>query len=411
MKYLVDECQFSQTLKYCIFLSILFIAIYLETFDNVFGLNSPQFERQEVRDDKGDWVNMKTGESLGNNDSRGPSYTDINSINYFSDGNTLNATFWLSSILDLTTGNDIPNTKQVYYGILIDSDFNNDTGYQGIDYQVEIKWNDTSKKWNRSFNEFSANGHARNITDIIDNHINFLNKKSGSIIINADLKPMLFPDKYRLFFYAYSLSNGSYLLDAVRWVYVPPPEFTVSTKPEILVLVPGEEKNVDVFINSTTGFQPVVKLDVENIHKGLNLTIGDKTIPVPPYGFASTTLNLKAEQTAHPGTRTFFILANISFLNSTFQSPITNPETHQNPILKIDSENIMKRFPIVMTIANPVPLSEIVKTWLTDWFNPLTGTWTTLTTIATGILGWRIWKRQSKRRTSRNKSGGNASIS
>jgi hypothetical protein len=65
----------------------------------------------------------------------------------------------------------------------------------------------------------------------------------------------------------------------------------------------------------------------------------------------------------------------------------------------------MKRFPIVMTIANPVPLSEIVKTWLTDWFNPLTETWTTLTTIATGILGWRIWKRQSKRRTSRNKSG------
>jgi hypothetical protein len=403
MKYLVDGCPFFQSLKYCIIPSIIVILVGLDTFDNVSGLNSPQFERQEVRDDNDDWVNMLTGENLGNNDSKGPPYTDINSINYFSDGNTLNATFWLSSISDLTTDSDISNTKQIYYGILIDSDFNNDTGYQGIDYQVEIKWNDTSKKWNRSFNEFSANGHTRNLTEIIDNHVNFLNKKSGSVIIDADLKPMLFPDKYRLFFYAYSLSNGNYLLDAVRWVYVPPPEFTVSTQPEILVLVPGEKKNVDVLINSTTGFQPVVRLDVENIPKGVNLTTGDTIIPVPPYGFATTTLSLNAEQTALPGSRTFFILANISFLNSTFYSPITNPLTHKNPILKINSESIMKRFPIVMTIANPVPLSDIVKTWLTEWFNPLTGTWTTLTTIATGILGWRIWKRQSKRRTLRNK--------
>lgn len=286
---------------------------------------------------------------------------------------------------------------------MIDSDFNNDTGYQGIDYQVELKWNDTSKKWNRSFNEFSANGHTRNITDIVDDHKNFFNKKSGSVILDADLKPMLFPDKYRLFFYAYSLSNGNYLLDAVRWVYVPPPEFTVSTKPEILVLVPGQKKNVDVLINSTTGFQPVVRLDVENIPKGINLTTGDTIIPVPPYGFATTTLTLNAEQTVPAGSQTFFILANISFLNSTFYSPITNPETHKNPILKINSESIMKRFPIVMTITDPVPFSDIVKTWLTDWFNPLTGTWTTLTTIATGILGWRIWKRQSKRKIARNK--------
>jgi hypothetical protein len=194
------------------------------------------------------------------------------------------------------------------------------------------------------------------------------------------------------------------LLDAVRWVYVPPPEFTVSTKPEILVMVPGEKKNVDVLINSTTGFQPVVRLDIENIPKGINLTTGDTIIPVPPYGFATTSLTLNAEQTALPGSRTFFILANISFLNSTFHSPITDPDTHKNPILKINSESIMKRFPIVMTITDPVPLSDIVRTWLTDWFNPLTGTWTTLTTIATGILGWRIWKRQSKRKITKNKS-------
>lgn len=391
----------SLILRFSTCLMIILFCIFLAVFeisDNIYGLNSPQFERQEVRDGKADWIDMLTGETSETRYLDGPSYTDIHSINYLSDGRTLNATFWLNSISELFEGNDFSKINQLYYGILIDSDFNNDTGYQGIDYQVEIKWNDTSNKWIRSFNEFSAGGHARNISNIDTDHKNFYNKKSGSIILGLDMKPMLFPDKYRLFFYAYSLSNGTYLLDAVRWVYVPPPEFTISTKPEVLLLVPGERKNINVEINSTTGFQPQVSLIVDNIPKGVNLTIADTKIPVPPYGYATTMLTFNADPAALSGTRTFFILANISFLNSTFHSPITNPITRENPILKIDSENIMKRFPIVLTITDPVPLSEIVRTWLADWFNPLTGTWTTLTTIASGILGWRIWKRRSNRK-------------
>jgi len=85
MKYLVDEIPYFQSLKYCIIPLILFLVLCIETFDSVSGLNSPQFERQEVRDDNSDWVNMLTGENLGSNDSKGPAYTDIASINYFSD--------------------------------------------------------------------------------------------------------------------------------------------------------------------------------------------------------------------------------------------------------------------------------------------------------------------------------------
>lgn len=404
MKILVCSHKILQTLIFCsisISILIMYMAVCGISF-SVYGLNSPQFERQEIRDDKADWVDMLTGKSLENSNLKGPAYTDIESINYYSDGNTLNATFWLSSISSLFDSYDVPKDRQIYYGILIDSDFNNDTGYQGIDYQVEIKWNEVSNSWTRTFNEFSANGHTRNISAIDNNHKNFFDKKSESILLGLDMKPMLFPDKYRLFFYAYSLSNGTYLLDAVRWVYVPPPEFTISTNPEVLLLVPGERKNIDIEINSTTGFQPLVSLNVENIPDSINFTIADTKIPLPPYGFAITTLNLNTEPIASSGTRTFFILANISFLNSTFQSPITNPVTHQNPVLKIDSESIMKRFPIVMTITDPVPLSDTIKTWLNDWFNPLTGTWTTLTTIATGILGWRIWKRKSNRKYTKN---------
>jgi hypothetical protein len=402
MKSIGNDHLIFGCLSFTITLPLFVFLIFFEFSEDIYGINSPQFERQEIRDGKSDWIDMLTGETSETSDIVGPAYTDIDSINYFSDGRSVNATFWLRSISELFESNNISKIKQVYYGILIDSDFNNDTGYQGIDYQVEVKWNDTSNKWIRSFNEFSANGHTRNISNIDIDHKNFLNKNSGSIILGVDMKPMLFPDKYRLFFYSYSLSSGTYLLDAVRWVYVPPPEFTISTNPEILTLVPGEKKNIQIEVNSTTGFQPLVSLNVDNLPDGINLTIADSKIPVPPYGYTTTTLALNAEPNAPPGTRTFFILANISFLNSTFYSPITNPVTHKNPILKIDSENVMKRFPIVLTILDPIPLSDIVRTWLTDWFNPLTGTWTTLTTIATGILGWRIWKRKSSKKPTKN---------
>lgn len=395
MKYLLYRVLHpSYLISFCFVLTILVVSgICLN--DTVFGQFSPSFQRQEIRDSNSDWVDMVTGDTNLEQSIKGPPFTDINSVNYISDGRYLNSTFWLDSITELFNSNGLSNTRQIYYGILIDSDFNNDTGYQGIDYQVEIKWNDTSKQWSRSFNEFSAEGHTRNISNIDYNHQGFYDKKSDSITLDLDLKPMLNPDKYRLFFYAYSLTNGNYLLDAVRWIYIPPPEFTISTKPEVLQLTPGSKKSIDVLVNSTTGFQPVVELSVENVPNGINSTLENRVIPVPPYGFTSTTLTLNSEGIINPGTRTFFIIANISFLNSTFYSPIVNPQTHENPILRINSENLMKRFPIVLTIKDPIPISETVRTWLTDWFNPLTGTWTTLTTIATGILGWRIWKRKS----------------
>lgn len=284
--------------------------------------------------------------------------------------------------------------------MLFDSDFNTDTGYQGIDYQVEIKWNQTSKKWMRSFNEFSANGHTRNITLIEDNHMNFFddnNKYDNNkyITIHADLKPMLFPDRYRVFFYSYSLHDNLYLLDTIRWIYIPPPEFTLSTTPKIITMTAGESENIEVNVNSTTSFQPMVHLNATNISKNIKLKFTNSTLPISSYGFASTTLTLSSETFTNTGPRTFFILANISFLNSTFYSPLVNPETHKNPILTVTGEDLKKQIPIIVTITDPIPLSDQIKNWLTDWFNPLTGTWTTITTIATGLLGWRIWRKRN----------------
>jgi hypothetical protein len=50
----------------------------------------------------------------------------------------LNSTLWLRSLDALTINNGMPTSQSIYYGMLIDADSNNNTGFQGIDYQVEV---------------------------------------------------------------------------------------------------------------------------------------------------------------------------------------------------------------------------------------------------------------------------------
>ncbi|WP_172602057.1 hypothetical protein [Candidatus Nitrosocosmicus franklandus] len=45
---------------------------------------------------------------------------------------------------------------------------------------------------------------------------------------------------------------------------------------------------MDIEVNSTSGFQPIVSLQADNLPKGINLIIADSKIPVPPYGIVTT---------------------------------------------------------------------------------------------------------------------------
>ncbi|KAA2282096.1 hypothetical protein [Candidatus Nitrosocosmicus sp. SS] len=73
---------------------------------------------------------MVTGDTNFEQSIKGPSFTDIKSVNYISDGRHLNSIFWLDSISDLFKADGLSNTGQVYYRILVNLDFNNDNGYQ-----------------------------------------------------------------------------------------------------------------------------------------------------------------------------------------------------------------------------------------------------------------------------------------
>lgn len=70
---------------------------------------------QEIENAPHHWIDVYRGKPS----NKGSNFTDIRSINYFSDGQFLNATIWLD---DFTT--TPPIDRKVNYGMYVDSDFN-----------------------------------------------------------------------------------------------------------------------------------------------------------------------------------------------------------------------------------------------------------------------------------------------
>ena len=116
-------------INYIYFFAIdVIIFLLLHTLSNVFA--SPLFE-QEIIDDTSDWVNLDSREFVRTGDR----YTDIVSVDYFSDGRFFNSTIWL-----LFPFKELPIRENINYGMYIDSDFDRKTGFGGIDYKIEIQW-------------------------------------------------------------------------------------------------------------------------------------------------------------------------------------------------------------------------------------------------------------------------------
>ena len=52
---------------------------------------------------------------------------------------------------------------QVNYGMLIDADFDNNTGYDGIDYKLEVGWNNQTNKWDKTLTQWSVTKEEKTI--------------------------------------------------------------------------------------------------------------------------------------------------------------------------------------------------------------------------------------------------------
>lgn len=275
---------------------------------------SPSFPNHEIIDAKLDWIDMKTR----NYTKGGDRSTDIESVDYFSDGKSLNATLWLYFPFKVQPRSSDEN---VNYGMYVDSDYDESTGYGGIDYKVEIGWNNQSKQWTKVVEKWSHFGESVVLSNQTLPYSTFSKQGAHYVQLSVDLEHMLWPKKYKVIFYGEVNRGGSYRTDFTRWVAIPPLELTVSTSPKSVELKKGEQKTIEIRINTTQGYEPTVNLEATSQSKNIlfDFTHNDtKLVPVyklriPSYGIATIPLTISSSDYASIGPHTLFIFANSSF--------------------------------------------------------------------------------------------------
>jgi len=289
---------YSNTIFRCI---IPFLIVFI--LSNIFA--SPQFPEQEIIDDTSDWIELYSRNST----SAGDRYTDIVSIDYFSDGKSFNSTIWL-----LFPFKEVPNRENVDYGMYIDSDFNPTTGFGGIDYKIEIQWNNDTQQWNKVIESWSPYGKTKVLYNIT-NYKNFYNTHENYVTLSFDLGQLLNPKKYKILFYAETKKEESYLTDFTRWVAIPPPQLIVSTSPNSIDLVPGQKKTIEVMVNSSAGYEPTVNLFTQNrSNEIISSFLEYNRLRIPSYGMATTPLTIATSPNSNPGPYTLFIFLIQRFL-------------------------------------------------------------------------------------------------
>jgi hypothetical protein len=315
---------------------------------------SPSFAIQEITDPPNDWVNMTTKQHTQNSD---PS-TDILSVNYFSDGKFLNATLWLTFPFK-----DRPiKYAEVNYGMLIDADFNPSTGYDGIDYQLQVGWNNQTKTWDKTLSEWGTNGQIRTL-DIKHNYTGFFEKQGKFVELSLNLNSILNPNKYKVTFYAEVKKGDNIMTDFTRWVAIPPLKLFISTMPPSLTLTKGDTKTIEVRINSTEGYEPLVFLNAEdrtgNIKANFQRDFNKVPVPIPSYGIATIPLTISASKDAMVAPHTIVISGNSTFPpaelfgleHSGSSSPI--PESEKR------SANIATHSTMAVMVQEPLSLIDV----------------------------------------------------
>lgn len=251
--------------------------------------------------------------------------TDIRSVDYSSNGMILNTTLWLSKPIgpDLIEAADI-----LIYGILIDADSNQATGKDGVEYQVELQWNNVSKTWARLFTQYSSDGFTRNI-DLDPNYTEpFREGESNYVLVYADLIAMNFPTNYKVISYSEVIYDDDYrsddyysniAMDFDSWTYVPSPVYTASVTPSDLELRQGDEKDIGLQLKSNLGSTPKVVNYIPYNYSGIEIIFDPEELHKPYYDTSPAPFRLKVPSDAPVGEYTIPILANVS-VESTFPS-------------------------------------------------------------------------------------------
>lgn len=380
--------------------------VFVDNFlfsDQIFGF-SPKFGLQEITNKNNitslRWFDMKTHEPS----NKGDPSAYIIAANYFSDGQILNATLWL-----LQPFNEKPTSTQISYGMLIDADDNNNTGVSGIDYNFQIISNNEAHTWSKVLEKWSPvpiGGFSTMVLTNQSKQTGFFEKGKGFVSLSLNLSSILYPQKYKVLFYAEAKDKKSDLVDFTNWVHIPPPQIKISTNPRALDLYRGQgQKDVEVIVDSTTGVETAVRLStsqsgVEDIIPNLYTRI----LPIASYGTGTTSLKINASQYASIKPYTLFIFANSTFPKQIIKNPkFINPEEAWISLVANNSsdEPILNHTSLVLNVHEPPSILDQIN----DFWSKIGSPISFLYGIIAGISPWiyKSIRNYSKKTATSNK--------
>ena len=219
---------------------------------------SPAFDQNFITDEgisnqKNDWV-----QTYGNDSTQLRSdYTNLLAVDYFSDGKTLDTTFWLATNLENTSTYSQPH-KRIRYGMLIAiPSLPPSSGYNGANYNFYIEAIDG--KWSEYLYQLSSTGAYV----LIDSKINYSQPFGGPTIgpgyvkLQLNLSSINYPSEYGILFYTAESYKSNEVRDFTSWVAIPPSTMKILTSPNDIVIRQGEQQLIpaeifSIFSNNVT---------------------------------------------------------------------------------------------------------------------------------------------------------------
>lgn len=366
--------------KRLLVLSLLILIIISYTaipISNVLA-DSPSFSRQEVGDDEHDGININGDAGTQSiDDYKNPldNSTDILKITYLSDAKNLNASLWLGG--NFSGSPSSKGAQAVVYGMLLDIDSNPKTGFQGVDYQLEVQWMNSSGTWNMFLGEYPSVNDASlkdpadylKILDVKTNYTDFFVDNKPYVTLSLPLKDVAFPSEFKAMYYGIVIYNSSNMVvDLSSWIDIPPGNLAISTLPNPVIIRQGEQKNVavqlrsnDGFISNAASFLPIEnysKIDVQtnNNINGPNSGVGGNDVPLSNTG--PTTLIVKVSSDAEIGEYTIPILVNMS-TGSVFPSDFLRISKFNFSVPT--KGNILTIANMTITVTEPVTAQDQIK--------------------------------------------------
>jgi hypothetical protein len=344
--------------------------------------DSPSFSRQEVGDDERDGININGLAGVQRVDDYKDTLdnsTDILKITYLSDAKNLNASLWLGG--NFTKDPAAKGAQAMVYGMLVDVDSNPRTGFQGVDYQLEVQWTNSSKIWNMFLGEYPSVDDASlkdpadylKILDIKENYTDFFVDNKPYVTLSLPLEEVAFPSEFKAMYYGIVIYNSSNMVvDLGSWIDIPPADLAISTLPNPVVIRQGEQRNVavqlksnDRFVSNVASFSPIEnysKIDVQ-LSSSMNELDGssaggddDSASSLPDMG--PTTFIIKVSSDAEIGEYTIPILVNMS-TGSTFPSEFLRISNFSFSVPT--KGNILRVANMTITVMEPVTAQEQIK--------------------------------------------------